>query len=73
MVYDLFWKDLGTTKAEFKVPFLSFVKNSDAKHLEAKKLNTTSQKSREIVRDYKKRWKDLLIQLDYVIDEQLLI
>ena len=27
----------------------------------------------EIVRDCDKRWKDLLIQLDYVIDEQLLI
>ena len=27
----------------------------------------------ETVRDYDKRWKDLLSQLDYVIDEQLLI
>ena len=31
------------------------------------------QKPRETVRDYKKHWKDLLSQLDYVIDEQLLI
>ena len=31
------------------------------------------QKPGETVRDYEKPWKDLLSQLDYVIDEQLLI
>jgi len=55
------------------VQFLSFFKTPDAKHLAAKKLKTTSQKPGETVRDYDKRWKDLLSQLDYVIDEQLLI
>ena len=39
----------------------------------AKKLKTTSQKPVESVREYHNRWKDLLIQLDYVINEQLLI
>src|SRR5713226_8953312 len=61
------------TKSEIKAQFLSFFKTPDAKHLAAKKLKTTQQKPGETVRDYDKRWKDLLSQLDYVIDEQLLI
>ena len=63
----------GATKAEFKAHFWSFFKTPDAKHLAAKKLKTTSQKSGETVCDYDKQWKYLLSQLDYVIDEQLLI
>ena len=61
------------TKAEVKVQFLSFFKTLDAKHLAAKKLKTTSQKPGETVCNYDKRLKDLLSQLDYVIDKQLLI
>ena len=61
------------TKAEIKVQLLSFFKTLDAKHLAVKKLKTTSQKPEESVRDYDKRWKDLLSQLDYIIDEKLLI
>ena len=61
------------TKDEIKVQFLLFFKTPDAKHLAAKKLKTTSQKPGETVCDYDKHWKDLLTQLDYVIDEQLLI
>ena len=61
------------SKADIKAQFLSFFKTLDAKHLTAKKLKTTSQKPAESVREYDKRWKDLLSQLDYVIDEQLLI
>ena len=60
-------------KAEIKAHFLSFFKTSDTKHLAAKKLKTTSQKLVESVWEYDKRWEDLLSQLDYVIDEQLLI
>ena len=63
----------NVSKVEIKVQFLSFLKNLDAKHLAAEKLKTTSQKPGESVSDYEKRWKDLLSQLDYVIDEQLLI
>ena len=63
----------GATKVEVKTNFLSFFKTLDAKHLEAKKLKTTSQKLGETVRDYDKHWKDLLNQLEYVIDEKLLI
>ena len=36
-------------------------------------MKKTSQKLAESIWDYDKRWKDLLSQLDYVIDEQLLI
>ena len=52
---------------------MSFFKTPDAKYLAAKKLKTTLQKLGETIRNYDKWWKDLLSQLDYVIDEQLLI
>ena len=45
----------------------------DEKHLEAKKINTTVQKLTEKFREYDNRFKYLLIQLEYNIDEQLLI
>ena len=61
------------SKVEIKVQLFSFFLTLDAKHLEAKKLKTTSQKPVEFVRDYDKHGKDLLNQLDYVIDEKLLI
>ena len=57
------------TKAKIKAQFLSFFKTPNAKHLVAKKLKTTQQNPGETVRDYDKHWKDLLSQLDYVIDE----
>ena len=38
-----------------------------------KKLKSTVQKPAKIIRDYDKRWKYLLSQIDYVIDDQLLI
>ena len=60
-------------KADIKQHSLSFFKTPDAKHLEAIKLKFTIHKPRETVRDYEKRWKDLLSQIDYVIDEKLLI
>ena len=69
MVHELFVNKPRETKAKIKVQFLSFFKTPDAKHLAAKKLKTTSQKLGESVRDYDKHWKDLLSQLDYVIDE----
>ena len=61
------------SKVEIKVQFLSFFKTPDAKHLAAKELKKTSQKPTESVREYDKRWKYLLNQLDYVVDEKLLI
>ena len=56
-------------KEEIKVQLLSFFKTLDPKHLESKKLKTTSQNPAESVREYEKWWKYLLNQLDYVIDE----
>ena len=61
------------TKAKIKVQFLSSFKTPDAKHLAAKKLKTTSQNPGETIHDYDKQWKEILSQLDYFIDEQLLI
>ena len=60
------------SKVDIKEQFLSLFKTPDAKHLAAKKLKTTSQKLAKFVREYDKRWKDLLSQLDNVIDKQLL-
>ena len=56
-----------------KVQFLSFFKTPDAKHLAEKKLKTTSQKPGETICDYDKQWKEIIIQMYYVIDEQLII
>ena len=61
------------SKAEIKAQFLSFFKTPYTKHLAAKKLKTTSQNPAEYAWEYDKHWKYLLSQLDYVIDEQLLI
>ena len=61
------------SKAKIKVQILSFFKTPDTKHLADKKLKTTSQKPVESVQEYDKHWKYLLIQLDYLIDEQILI
>ena len=66
-------RNLQASKYDIKAQFLYLFKTPNAKHLAAKKLKTTSQKPVEFVREYDKRWKDLLSQLDYVIDEQLLI
>ena len=63
----------NASKAEIKQQFLSFFKTPNAKHPAVKKLKSTVQKPVETIRDYEKRWKDLLSQIDYVIDEQLLI
>ena len=59
------------SKEEIKAQFLCFFKTPDAKYLEAKKMKTTSQKPAESVWEYDKWWKDILNQLDYVIDKQL--
>ena len=48
------------SKADIKAQFLSLFKTPYVKHLAAKKLKTTSQKPAESVREYDKRWKDLL-------------
>ena len=63
----------NASKEKIKAQFLSSFKTPDAKHLATKTLKTTSQKPTESVWEYDKHWKDLLSQLDYVINEQFLI
>ena len=63
----------NATKEEIKRQFLSFFKTPDVKHLAAKKLKTIVQNPMKTVREYDKMLKDLLNQLYYNIDEQLLI
>ena len=52
---------------------MSSFKTLDSKHLLAKKLKTTAKKPIETVWEYDKRFKELLSQLEYNIDEKLLI
>ena len=71
-------KTPNVSKAEIKQQFLSFFKTPNEKHQmkafgRRKKLKTTIHKPTETVQDYDKRWKDLLSQLDYNINEKLLI
>ena len=63
----------NAAKADIKKQFLSFFKTPDVKHLEAKKIKSTVQKLSKTVWDLDKRWKYLLSQINYVIDEKLLI
>ena len=61
------------TKSQIKKQFMSFFKTKDVEHLASKKLKTTGQKPTKRVQEYDKIFKDLLSQLEYKIDEQLLI
>ena len=66
-------KTPNATKGQNKQQFMYFFKTLDAKHLVAKNFKNTAQKLTENAREYNKRFKELLIQLEYNIDEQLLI
>ena len=66
-------KTPNATKEYIKQQFLSFFKTPDEKHVVAKKLKMTVRKPIETIQDYYKRFKNLLSQIDYNIDEQLLI
>ena len=63
----------NVTKSQIKQQFMSFFKTPNVDHLAAKMLNTTAHKSIETDREYDKIFKDLLIQLEYNIDDKLLI
>ena len=52
---------------------MSFFKIPYAKHLIENKFKTTVQNLTETIWEYDKRFKDLLSQLEYNINEQLLI
>ena len=63
-------KTPNATTGHIKEQFMSFFKTHDVKNLNVKKLKTTAQKPTETIREYDKRFKYLLIQLEYKIDEK---
>ena len=61
------------SKDEIKTKFLAFFKTKYVKHLASEKLKDIKQVPREIVSEYDKRFKDLLSQISYKIDCNLLV
>jgi hypothetical protein len=61
------------SKAEIKNSFLTFFKIQDVTHLAAQKLKEIKQRPGESVREYDKRFKDLLSQIPTTIDQNLLV
>jgi hypothetical protein len=66
-----FTKNHNRTKDEIKSGFLSFFKTQDVKHLVAHKLKEIKKILNDFVRDYNKRFKDLLSNIPYIIDKVL--
>ena len=63
----------NVTKGQFKQQSMYFFKTPNVKHLVAKMLKTIAQKPTKTIREYDKIFEELLSQLEYNIDEQLLI
>jgi hypothetical protein len=61
------------SKEDIKKIFLKFFKTQDNSHLEAQKLKEIKQNLGETVWEYDKRFKYLLSQIPYAIDEKLLV
>ena len=61
------------SKEEIKDNFLTFFKIQDITHLAAQKLKEIKQILGELVREYYKRFKDLLSQIPMMIDHKLLV
>lgn len=60
------------SKSEIKKSFLTFFKTKDVKHLASQKLKEIKQYPGELVHEYDKRFKYLLSQIPYTIEEKLL-
>ena len=71
--YMNFTKSQNRSKAEIKESFLAFKKKKDVTHLAAQKLKEIKQRPGESVREYDKRFKDLLSQISTIIDVNLLV
>ena len=71
--YMNFTENQARTKDEIKTNFLAFFKIEDVTHLAAKKLKDIKQIPGETVREYDKRFKDLLSQIPYNIDSNILV
>ena len=68
-----FTENQARTKDKIKTNILAFFKTEDVAHLASQKLKDIKQVPREIVREYDKRFKDLLSQILYNIDANLLV
>ena len=71
--YMNFTESQNISKAEIKASFLAFFKTEDVAHLVAQKLKDFKQRLGESVREYEKRFKDLLSQSSAIIDANLLV
>ena len=71
--YMNFIESQNKSKAKIKANFLTFFKMEDVAHLAAQKLKDIKQRPGESVREYDKRFKDLLIQILANIDANLLV
>ena len=68
-----FIENQARTKDEIKRNFLAFFKTEDVAHLAAQKLKDIKKIPRETVREYDKIFKDLLSQIPYNIDANILV
>ena len=71
--YMNFKKSQNRSKTEIKASFLAFFQMEDVAHLAAQKLKDIKQRPGESVREYDKRFKDLLSQIPAIIDANLLV
>ena len=71
--YMNFTENQARSKDEIKTSFLVFFKTKDVAHLGAQKLKDVKQVPRETVLEYDKRFKDLLSQISYNIDANILV
>ena len=71
--YTNFTKSQNRSKAEIKANFLAFFKTKDVAHLAAQKLKDIKQRLGESVKEYDKRFKDLLSQIPTNIDANMLV
>ena len=71
--YKNFIESQNRSKAETKASFLTFLKMEDVAHLAAQKLKDIKQRPGKSVREYDKRFKDLLSQILEIIDANLLV
>jgi hypothetical protein len=61
------------SKSEIKKNFLTFFKTQDISHLVAQKLKEIKQNPGKTICEYDKRFKYLLSQIPYAINEKLLV
>ena len=71
--YMNFTESQNRSKAEIKASFLAFFKTEDVAHLAGQKLKDIKQRLGESVREYDKRFKDLLSQIPANIEANLLV